>query len=675
MPIIYNNMKTIFLIIFLASVMQVKAQQAKLGPTGVPFGNVMPGPNSVSGVLMGQIENSYNAYLPAIKQYDIYKDARGNGNFKKIITVTFPGSYADFAQRVGEATATEVKNLLNAKTNDEAYQLLRIGDPKKIGFAFLSKSFLSGIGMAWEDKEIKDNTAETVYRVMKIYNDGKEEVLFTQKTADIARIPMPKYQLQNLSTTDSLVQASWMSKTLNSPVYYAKVYRKASNEQKYQQINTSFVFSSGDTSKTSFSERVNPGNLFNYFIIPEDFAGNQGLPSDTAFAISKSFSSVKGITDFKAKDSLKGAWLSWRALPNEGVYTGIQILKSRKNNNAFIEVATIAPTDSVYYDKAVLPNVIYYYQIRPLTIQPKGWKLLPSATTNVAIKNKGDIPLAPQGLKVYQDSTAQVKLIWELNPEIDQFAYYVLRGTNKNNMQIVSPALRSNRYTDSLKNLDGESTYLYAVKLMNLSQKMSNESNIAMIKPLKLVFVQYPSGISARFAESVVKLQWENMIEKYDDVVGYRIYRKAKGDKTFTLLNKQALNLPFYNDTTARPGADYEYGVTSVNGSDVQSVLSPLAQLTVPTSASFAPPADLYLTNKAEGVFISWPQGDDNTVINVIYRKALTDVGFKKVTEVNQHAFYTDSTAQKGILYTYHIVAKTKSGESKPGIEKSIRRN
>lgn len=653
------------------------AQQSVNAPMGVPMGNVMPGPKAVIGFIATKDSpNSFNMYKADVKQYDVYKDEKGNGNFKKVTSVTFPSSYAEFTKRIGIAAAMEIRNYFEVKTDEEAYTVLQNGDPKKIGFVFLSKEFLTAVGALWQDNDIKNNQLTTVYKLVKVSNTGKEETLFTQIMGDVPHLPFSRYQLQKLVNADSTVQVTWQSKTTNTPASYGRIFRKTNTETAFIPLDKStLIYNDGDSSKTYFAESVKPGQLYQYYFIPEDMAGNQGLPSDTAFAVSKSFSKVKGITNFIIKDSLQGAWLSWKGLPREGIYTGIQILKSRKNNEGFIVVATVGAEDSTYLDKELLPNVVYHYQVRPLTISLKGFSLLPAATANIAVKGKNELPFSPQGLRVWQDSTAQIKLFWNINPEIDQFAYYVLRGTSKDDMRIISPALRTNIFTDSLKNLDGLTTYYYGVKLMNIDQKMSEISIPVLFKPLKLEFVAYPSGIGARYADQTVKLFWENMIEKNDDIVGYRVYRKAKTDKEFKLLNVQPITTVFYDDANIESGATYEYALTAINASLNQSILSPSTSVTIPLTDVLAPPADLYLLNKKEGIYISWPAHADNGIVNTIFRKSVSEKDFKLIAEVKTLDNFMDKTAQNGILYSYRIVTKNKNGASNPSIEKSIRRN
>lgn len=653
------------------------AQKPSFTATGVPMSNLMPGPNAVYGfVVADENQNTFNAYLNKVKQYDVYKDENGTGNFQKLTSLTFPVSYAEFAKRAGADVAQDTKIQFGTKTDEETYKVLVSGDPQKIGLLFLSKEFLNGIGNLWTDNDIKKNQANTTYKLVKVTTDGKEQVLFTQKLGDVKRVPFYRYELLDVNATDSALQVLWGNKFTNTPAFMGKVYRKSQTDKNFILMpKTTMIMDIADSSKVAYQEKVVPGQLYQYYLVPEDFAGNQGFPSDTAYTLSKSFSKLKGISNFKAKDSLKGAWLSWAALPNDGVYTGIQILRSRKNTEGFVEVASISPNDSTYFDKALLPNVVYYYQIRPLLINVKGYKLMPSATTNIAVKSLNDIPMAPQGLTVWQDSTAQVRLHWDINPEIDQFAYYVLRGTSADKMEVVSKALRTNVYTDSLAGLDAQTTYFYAVKLMNISQKMSEMSQSVSFKPLKVELVPYPSGISARYAEGRVKLIWDDMIDKHDDIIGYRLYRKSKNEKDFVLLDPKLISTVFYEDSTANPGVAYEYGVTAVNTVANQSVLSPTAAITVPVSNVLAAPADLYLLNKPQGIYLTWPAHDNVKMVNVVYRKAPTDTEYRLVAEVKGADNYTDTSVQKGVLYSYRIVAKSDVGSSNPSVEKSIRRN
>lgn len=667
-------MRVLLFVISLFSFSGLYAQSLK---TGVPMGRLMPAASEVRLLLIPENGDSYYMYNN-VKQYDVYKDASGNGNFKKIATLTFPTSFAAFRKRVGNEIANEVKQTLEVASDEEAYRLLKEGKTNQFGFLFLSDNFMEGIGIFWNDKEVKQNNPKTTYKVTALNQGGTETTLFSQSIAEVQRLPFPEFRLRSLQTGDSSVQAVWAAPSRGlSPALWVKVYRKYDQEKDFSQLPDAAFISqneAGDSLIVRYDEMVDPNHLFGYYIVPEDIAGNTGDPSDTASLISKSFRSLSGIRDFTAKDSMEGVWLSWKSLPNQSVYTGIEILKSRTPVEGYVVADTVAANADSYFDRNILPNVLYYYKARPLTLAIAGWDMVAPATTSISVSNKESIPLPPQGLKVWQDSiSGNVQLAWEVNPETDQFAYYVLRGTSRENMTIISAPVKDNIYIDSIQFLAGGQTYLYGVQLMNLAQRMSPMSAVRMIKPYKTTYVPYPSGISSHFADNTVQLEWENVISLQEDVIGYRLYKREKGKTDFVRIGESLMGTPGYKDANVPQSAAYEYGVTAVNASGTESLMSPLTSITIP-HLTLLPPADLYLTNKPEGIVVGWPSEQGTVASVAVYRREVEEQNFGKLGEVNNANEYIDKTTQKGKLYVYMIRTKSGTLESDEGAEKSIRR-
>ena len=256
---------------------------------------------------------------------------------------------------------------------------------------------------------------------------------------------------------------------------------------------------------------------------------------------------------------------------------------------------------------------------------------------------------------------------------MDQFAYYVLRGTARDNMTIISPPVKDIVYIDSIQHLAAGQTYLYGIQLMNLSQRMSEMSAVRMIKPYKETFVPYPSGISSHWTGDAVQLAWENVINRQEDVVGYRLYRRTKGGTDFTIISENLMGVPGFSDKTATPGNSYEYGVTAVNSSVVESLMSPLTSITIP-APNLSAPADLYLTNKADGILVGWPSEGNTQATVVVYRREAQEAAYKKIGEVATGTEFLDKTAQKGKLSVYTLRMKSGPTESENGPEKSMRR-
>lgn len=666
-------MYKLFFVIALFSFVRTNGQGQK---TGVPIGRLMPAENEVRVLLIPKEAKTYYLYNDATR-YDIYKDAGGNGNYKKVATLTFPANFSEFKRRAGNETANEVKEILKVSSDEQAYSLLKEGKTSQFGFLFLSDRFMDGMGVFWSDKDIKQNSPSTKYRVVAVNRDGKESEFFTQSLSEVTRLPFPDFRLSTMKSEDSLVSLVWTAPSRGvNPALWVRVYRRSDRDRTFTPIpEASFIGTNtkGDSLLVRYDENVTPGRLFDYYIAPEDIVGNLGNPSDTASLISKSLNSVTGLTDFTARDSMEGVWLSWAPLANSAIYTGVEILKSRDAMEGYVVVDTISADRSSYFDKNILPNVLYYYKARPLTVAMEGWNIITPSTTSISVSNKGGIPITPKGLRVWQDTASgNINLTWDLNPDVDQFAYYVLRGTARDNMTIISPPVKDVVYIDSIQHLAAGQTYLYGIQLMNLSQRMSEMSAVRMIKPYKETFVPYPSGISSHWTGDAVQLTWENVINRQEDVVGYRLYRRTKGGTDFTIISENLMGVPGFNDKTANPGASYEYGVTAVNSSGSESLMSPLTSITIPDLA-LLPPSDLYLTNKADGIAISWPE-EQSAATTVVYRREAQEQNFKKLGEINRGNEYLDKTAQKGKLYVYTLRMKSGATESENGREKSIRR-
>jgi hypothetical protein len=89
------------------------------------------------------------------------------------------------------------------------------------------------------------------------------------------------------------------------------------------------------------------------------------------------------------------------------------------------------------------------------------------------------------------------------------------------------------------------------------------------------------SGTGAASATYEVELNWDAPASSGDPVAGYHIYRATSGG-SYTLLNS-SVNVPTtYSDTTARAGATYNYEVTSVDASGVESIPSNVFTAAIP---------------------------------------------------------------------------------------------
>ena len=79
-----------------------------------------------------------------------------------------------------------------------------------------------------------------------------------------------------------------------------------------------------------------------------------------------------------------------------------------------------------------------------------------------------------------------------------------------------------------------------------------------------------------------VNLMWEPPVSSADAVSGYHVYRSAGGASSYQLLSLTVLNATAFTDSATQSGKSYNYFVTSVDSSGVESSPSNTYTVTIP---------------------------------------------------------------------------------------------
>jgi len=79
-----------------------------------------------------------------------------------------------------------------------------------------------------------------------------------------------------------------------------------------------------------------------------------------------------------------------------------------------------------------------------------------------------------------------------------------------------------------------------------------------------------------------VDLSWDIPDSSSDPIIGYNVYRSGSGASHYQLLNNALDADPTWTDTTVEGGTAYDYVVTSVDKSGVESGPSNTINLTIP---------------------------------------------------------------------------------------------
>jgi fibronectin type 3 domain-containing protein len=104
-----------------------------------------------------------------------------------------------------------------------------------------------------------------------------------------------------------------------------------------------------------------------------------------------------------------------------------------------------------------------------------------------------------------------------------------------------------------------------------------------------LIFLTSGCGVSTPAAQAPsdtvhhqVDLSWEAPATSPVEIIGYHVYRAPAGGSAYQLLNTSPAVETVYLDTTVQSGLSYNYFVTSVDGSGVESGASNTVSVSIP---------------------------------------------------------------------------------------------
>ncbi len=652
------------------------AQQSNQGVSGSP---VVSGPN---GVFIFASDKTKRSDKPLENQaYLIFREDKKGAGFKKIATLTFPSSAAEFEKRLGPNLLKDILQQKKIGSLQSLYALVRAGRFDTLGLYMTSPTVMTALGILYIDTKIKNPDPAVSYRLESSVNANVQSI-YQISLADIKYHALPIFKKYKTLITDSILLVTWYA--LKEKAAYATVYSNAGtgSDRPIATSQRQLIYQRRDTFFISYSNPTTPGSRVILYVRPEDIAGNQGQASDTVHLLSLKFSNTLSIGHLQAIDTLGGVWLTWDSLPAKAWCSGIEVLKSRSATGQYTVVDTLAVTVTRYTDRRVISGNVYYYQLRPLLYDlPQRGHFTP-ALVNVRTKKYRMNIQAPQGLHMTITPAANIRLSWLPNAELDLFAYYVLRGTSAGNMKVISAPIKDTAFVDSLKGLDAGITYLYSVTALNMDSKWGDTSAPVAIQSPVSKLIQAPGGLQARGSVQGVRLSWNDVSLSDPNVIGYMLYRRKKGETYFVALGKTALTGTYFIDSSALGSGTYEYGCSSVDAWSHVSILSTLAEVNLSGGQSAGafplyPPADFFLRNANAGIEIRVPEmvlATEGFRYN-LYRRNVSEKKYQKIGELPMsQTLYTDKQVVKDQLYAYAVTLQKENTESSKSGEKSIRR-
>lgn len=630
-----------------------------------------------------------DAYIKELKfdptdRVMIYKSYGKRRKREFIKEVVFPNSAKELSTRLGIENTKALMNNLEVASEEELYEKIITQPADSLGLNLFSFELQEALGLVYIDDNWKQGDVVN-YEIEKL--NAKNEILQRMShsvNGESYTYPY-KFKLSEEVISDSLAQFTW-STPVNVeykgafPVF-SKLMQKSDLDAEYQMVGMGIVSPSmdSDSSHVFYRQELIPGQVYSFYSVLYDWAGNESIPSDTVYTMSVSADEIDLITEFRAEDALEHINLSWAKLKNSAIYTGIEISKSRFPDSGYVVLDTVNSQETMFNDKKVIRGSAYYYRIRPLLLIDNPTRAFDYAETSAVFSYRADhpAPSRPEGLLT---STHQegIKISWWPPNEIDIFGYYVLRGIDPNNMERIGDIVRDTVYIDKNFPSNFSGDLYYALLAMNQNQQLSDTSDVIAFGIRQQLALTPPAGLAVYDGEHGLSMRWNDVKAVDDRVTNYLLLRRKKGEEKYGLLKvEEKVEVPFfvYAVHPDEKGIAFEYAVAS---QDVWgNYSSPSSPVMVISSRGIKvdPPSEVLLRNLKSGIEVSWPNAYEiDEEVYIIYRKEEGEDVFKELTRVDprQVDYFIDKAVTTDRMFEYCISIINKNIEGDKSSSSSI---
>jgi len=475
---------------------------------------------------------------------------------------------------------------------------------------------------------------------------------------DTCNHPLPGvFQLQEAAGSTESIMVRWYLST-SDHMEKIKVMRKEAGETKFTaceampgwyKSNDSLFVILRDTA-------IQPIQWYSYYLIPYDFCGNAGTPSDTVTLASIASHELpiarnivtEGVPAQRAID------LTWTADPRIAV-TQTHIYRANTPEGPYTRIATTSPTLKNYRDFVPEANENYYYYL--IIDTPFG-----TGDQSAIVFNHftgSDIPNPPTGLKASYHEKG-IRLSWNKGERF-VIGYYLYRKSyNDTIVRNISGFIPANRTT--LTFIDTNAlvplrTYFYQVVAISDGFNESHPSTTAEIRAQEKE-VPAPENLRVIHNVDLYMIFWDDFSYVYPWIDQCMLLFRFNNGQTDTAFIQMPQNSLFY--TTDRQintiGACFisTYGNTSPITYSETGV----------TPDEVMTPEGISALRTEEGILISWPKAYGSRIASYcIYRETENETPQRIGTTPGSGSSYLDSTAQSGTRYGYAVAAINTRGE------------
>jgi hypothetical protein len=618
--------------------------------------------------------------------------AIGDGEWKEIGKIGAVESLESFKRVVGAETVAGLMKLKRLSSEQALWDYVlahpRIDDYGLLG---VDVKFLEAMGTCYADRSVNESlaTGTTIHYKINLQPGGTNTRSSTVEGTVLKGmkpvIVQPSFS--SLTEDDSVLIVKWKAPVQGSDdALFGNVWRRKGNYGNYEFAGK--VLANKDSSQRQITytwfEKTTPSTQYHFYIVPVTLTGLPGPVSDTAAGISRDFKHLAQSTVLYTKDTARGIWLSWEALPQTTFTSGIIIERSRNSAQGFVVIDTIAPSLTNYLDEKMAPNVMYNYRIRTLSIRQDVLDV--SAQAAAMHKDERSYIEAPLGLSATGEADL-IRLSWKKSLMPDVAGYYVYRSTSANrDWELISNLQADTVFVDSAAH-NARVQYKYVVVAANYAGIKSDFSAPAFASLTKIVLPAAPLGVLVGGDAGRIIVSWKDMRQQDELIAGYNIYRRPvtpnsqadEGEispatlkqRGFVLVNKVPVRENVFSDPV---NGSFAYAITSVNmkGTEGNAYGSFAASS---TAVALRAPADVSARKTSKGVEITWGANlQPGLQQYVVYRREASEkVAVQIGTVALEQTNFTDTKASAGKLYFYSVKSTGAGGASEASLEKGVR--
>lgn len=316
-----------------------------------------------------------------------------------------------------------------------------------------------------------------------------------------------------------------------------RIYRKSAQDEEWTE-----VAKVGADKSRYLDEKVSPGHIYTYCVKP--FSGEaEGAAANEKQLSYISYPEVKDIEIIN-----DGVHLSWEETPDAAYY----YVYRKAGGGSFKAIALLDAAYTEYVDKSAASGELCSYYI--CAADEYGNKGSYDKELSVRYVEKAEITRVVNSAK-------GVTLYWSRSEGCQGYAIY-RKALGEKQWKLRGTVYGEKRVSAIDSKVENQKVYFYTVRAFKD----------------KTLAVYDEEGISIRFISAPGKLKVKESDEKgraiswdkVDGVETYAVYRKKGDSWTFLGLTKENK----FNDTSAKTGKKYTYGVEAYEGSVFRSAIA-----------------------------------------------------------------------------------------------------